>query len=323
MISDTAPMALLPELISCSVVVPVYNGAESLDELVSLIHQELQPLCTAYEVILVNDGSHDNSWELIEKLTQTYSWIRGINLMRNYGQHNTLLCGIRHAQYAIIVTMDDDMQHPPNQIHFLLEKLDQGYDVVYGIPRKLPHSLFRNLMSRLIKYSLSRAMGIKSIRDISAFRAFHTHLRQAFANYQSPSLLLDVLLSWGTSKFATVEVNHEPRRKGQSGYNFIKLFNQTMLIFTGFSTDPLRLASLLGFIFSFFGFIVLVYVVGRYAIERSVPGFPFLASIIAIFSGTQLFTLGIIGEYLARIFHRTMERPTYVIDSITGRSKQP
>lgn len=299
---------------SISIVVPAYNSEGSLEELVRRLAQILPEVSTEWELILVNDGSRDHTWEVICRLVQEHSWVRGINLMRNYGQHNALLCGVRVARYDITVTMDDDLQHPPEEIPKLLTHLSEGYDVVYGTPHKLPHAMWRNLFSRLTKQAMARSMGVRTIRDISAFRAFKTDLRRASASYQSPNLLFDVLLSWGTSRFGVVEVDHKSRRIGTSNYNFAKLFNQAMLIFTGFSTAPLRLASVVGFAFTLFGLGVLTYVIGRYLVQgESVPGFPFLASIIAVFSGAQLFALGIIGEYLARMFSRSMERPTYVV----------
>lgn len=306
---------------SYSVVIPVYNSESTLDELISQLAEILPILSNSYEVVLVNDGSYDLSWDVICKLTELYPWIFGINLMRNYGQHNALLCGIRTSKNDIIITMDDDLQHPPLEIVKLIEKLDEGYDVVYGIPHKLPHSLWRNILSRVTKQSIARVMGIPYIRDISAFRVFKAKLRAAFVGYHSPNLLLDVLLSWGTSSFGTVEVHLMPRKNGKSNYNFLKLFNQAMLVLTGFSTGPLRLASVIGFTFTIFGVLILVYVIGRYLLQGdSVPGFPFLASIIAIFSGAQLFALGIIGEYLARIFNRSVERPTYIVKETTTSS---
>lgn len=303
---------------SISVVVPVYNSQDTLGALIDRLKATLGPITSAYEVVLVNDGSRDRSWERVEALAASHPEVRGINLMRNYGQHNALLCGIRAARFEIIVTMDDDLQHPPEEIPLLLDKLDEGYDVVYGTPKELPHILWRNLMSRFTKRAMAIAMGIRNIQDISAFRCFRTHLRNAFSSYQSPNLLLDVLLSWGTTKFGAVTVNHQPRLVGKSNYNFIKLFNQALLILTGFSTAPLRVASLVGFTFTFFGLLVLVYVIGRFAIEGSVPGFTFLASVITIFAGAQLFAVGIIGEYLARIFNRSVERPTYVVGEELG-----
>lgn len=298
-----------------SVVIPVFNSAETLHELTDRLAQVLPDLSEQFELILVNDGSRDQSWSTIGEIAERYSWVRGFNLMRNYGQHNALLCGVRAARYATTVTMDDDLQHPPEEIHKLLELMQQDYDVVYGIPEKMPHSWWRNAFSYLIKRFLAMAMGVKNVRDFAAFRAFRTQLREAFAGYQNPNIILDVLLSWGTTRFATVVVDEKPRQSGRSNYNFFKLFQYTMVVLTGFSTLPLRIASLVGFMFTFFGIIIFIFVLATYFLVGSIPGFPFLTSIIALFSGMQLFALGIMGEYLARIFDRSMDRPPYVIDS--------
>jgi glycosyltransferase involved in cell wall biosynthesis len=313
------PMTIQPGI---SVVVPVYNSEGTLHDLVSQLGSVLPRLAQNFEVILINDGSRDGSWETIQAISQSTPWVRGINMMRNYGQHNALVCGMRQASYAITVTMDDDLQHPPAEIHKLLETLSQGYDVVYGLPVKMPHSWWRNAFSRLTKRLLAMAMGMPTIRDIGAFRAFRTDIRRASDLFQSPSVILDVLLSWGTTRFATVQVEEAPRKAGESNYSFSKLVSQAFLILTGFSTVPLRMTNYIGFIFTFFGLAVLVYVLVEYFRAGSIPGFPFLASMVAIFSGTQLFALGIFGEYLARIFDRSMERPTYVISEDTHDEKE-
>ena len=308
---------------SLSVVIPVYNSQDTLDELLERLASTLPTLAEQFEVILVNDGSRDRSWETISRLSQEYAWVHGINLMRNYGQHNAVLCGVRQAQYALLVTMDDDLQHPPEEIHKLLEKLDDGYDVVYGIPMKQTHSWWRNFITVLIRRLLAYIMGVKSIRDFASFRAFRTVLRNAFANYQNPNVILDVLLSWGTARFANAIVNETPRTVGRSNYNFIKLVQYTLVVLTGFSTVPLRFTSMLGFLFTLVGIAIFLYVLAIYFLLGSIPGFPFLASIIAIFSGTQMFALGIMGEYLARIFDRSMDRPPYVIGGTTSQTGEP
>jgi glycosyltransferase involved in cell wall biosynthesis len=278
----------------------------------------LSAAASDHEIIFVNDGSPDNSWEVILQIWAENPHVRGIRLMRNYGQHNATLCGVRTARFDIIVTMDDDLQHPPEEIPLLLEQLAQGWDVVYGIPHKRPHSWWRNLFSVLIKRSLAWVMDIGTVRDIGAFRAFRASLRQAFAAYQNPNVILDVLLSWGTSRFSNVSVREDPRAEGQSNYNFSRLFRVAMTVLTAYSTKPLRFASFLGFGFTLFGLGIFLYVLYVYFFLGSIEGFPFLASIIALFSGMQLFALGIIGEYLARVFDRSMDRPTYVIHEEIG-----
>jgi undecaprenyl-phosphate 4-deoxy-4-formamido-L-arabinose transferase len=214
--------------------------------------------------------------------------------------------------------MDDDLQHPPEEIYKLLKKLAEGFDVVYGAPQHLPNDILRNLITRITKKLLSYVMGVPSMKHISAFCAFRTDLRNAFANFQSPDFTLDVLLSWGTSKFSYVYVNLNKAKK--SNYSFFKLVAQALLILTGFSTTPLRFATITGFLMTIVGLAVMVYVMIIVITEGSVPGFPFLASIIALFSGAQLFSLGIFGEYLGTIFKRSMDRPPYVIDETIERT---
>jgi glycosyltransferase involved in cell wall biosynthesis len=279
-----------------SVVIPVYKAEGSLKELFARVKASLIPISDSFEIIMVEDCGGDRSWDIIVELSSKDPRVRGIQLSRNFGQHNALLCGIRAAEGEVIVTMDDDMQHPPEEIPKLLNKLAEGYDVVYGMPMREQHGFWRDIASQVTKLALKSAMGAKIARNVSAFRAFETRLRDAFANYQSPFVSIDVLLTWATTNFAAVAVQHDPRRTGES------------------STLPLQFASIIGFAFTLFGLVVLTYVIVRFLIHgSSVPGFPFLASVIAIFSGAQLFALGIIGEYMARMHFRTMEKPPYVI----------
>jgi glycosyltransferase involved in cell wall biosynthesis len=304
-----------------SVVIPVFNGAAALPELVARLGAVLDgyPAGGAgCEIVLVNDGSRDASWQAIGELAVREPRVRGIDLRRNYGQHNALLCGIRAAAGAVIVTMDDDLQHPPEEIPKLLDALTEGVDVVYGAPLAEQHGLMRDMASIATKLVLEGAMGAAMARRVSAFRAFRAELRQAFAQYANPYVSIDVLLTWATSRFAAVGVRHEARRTGRSNYTFGLLARHALNMVTGFSVGPLKLASFVGFASTLLGLGVLAYVVGRYLIQgTSVPGFPFLASVIAIFSGAQLFTLGILGEYLARMHSSLMARPTYSVRRVT------
>jgi len=299
-----------------SIVVPVYKGEKLIEPLVAQLSKTLPTFTENYEIILINDGGPDHSWSVIQRLTDKYKCVRGVCLMRNYGQHNATLCGIRLARYEVTVTMDQDLQHQPEDIPLLLTKLEEGHDVVYGAPKKLPQGFLRNLMTASIKQILAGVIGLPSVRNVSAFRAFRTNLRDAFANFQSPSLILDVLLSWGTTRFTSVSVNIA--QAGKTSYNFRMLVRTAMLILIGYSTLPLRFASWIGFVMTVFGLGVFIYVLIVYFTAGSLPGFPFLASIISLFSGAQLFALGIFGEYLARMFDRSMDRPTYVIDKVVG-----
>ena len=301
-----------------SIVVPVYRGQQTLLPLVERLEAVLGVLGPDYEILLVDDGSPDGSWKVIEELAAARPRVRGLALMRNYGQHNALLAGVRSARGELVVTMDDDLQNPPEEVPRLLARLENGFDVVYGTPRTMQHGVWRNFASRLTKLALQSMMGAETASRVSAFRAFRTQLRDGFDRYSGPFVSLDVLLTWSTDRFGHVEVAQAPRGAGESNYTFRMLVRHALNMLTGFSTWPLRVASLVGFVFTLVGAATLAFVVGRYLLQgSSVPGFPFLASVIAIFSGAQLFALGMIGEYLARIHFRTMDRPAYVVRGAT------
>lgn len=300
-----------------SAVIPVYNSEGSLELLTQRLCQVLENHSEKFEIIFVNDGSRDASWQVISRLVGGNNRIRGINFMRNYGQHNALLAGIRSAKYDTIVTLDDDLQHSPEEIPRLLDKLDEGYDVVYGSPDEEKHSFSRNIASQMTKLAMQTIMKVEIARKVSAFRVFRTILRKAFENYNASHPCIDVLLTWATTRFSHVDVKFQSRQIGQSNYTFFKLLSHAMTMATGYSTLPLRFASILGFMFTVFGIFLLAYILMQYLIHGSpVTGFPFLASTISIFAGVQLFALGIMGEYLARMFARLMDRPGYVIHEI-------
>jgi glycosyltransferase involved in cell wall biosynthesis len=305
----------MPQLSSMiSVVVPVYNAAETLPTLVARLDPVLRSLSSDFEVILVDDGSGAETKATVAALVRDRPWVRSIALMRNYGQHNALLCGIRAAHGDITVTMDDDLQNPPEEIPRLLERLSQGYDVVYGAPAEQQHDPWRVIASQVTRLALQGALGAETARHVSAFRAFRTYIRDAFADYRSSFVSIDALLTWGTAKFSAIPVRHDVRAAGTSHYTFRMLLLHSLNMMTGFSTVPLQVASLLGFAATVFGLAVLAVVLGRYFLHGStVPGFPFLASLIALLSGTQLFAIGVIGEYLARMHFRMMERPPYAV----------
>lgn len=299
---------------SISVVIPVYNSEESLPILISQLDSLRALLADQFEAILVDDGSRDRSASVMEGLARRHGWVRPVSLMRNYGQHNALLCGIREARNEIVVTMDDDLQNPPGEIATLLLKLNEGFDAVYGYPERENHGFMRDLASKITKLALQQVMGVDTARRVSSFRAFRTEIRDAFRDYHGAFVSVDVLLGWGTTRFAAVPVKNPPRTLGKSNYSMSKLIVHAMNMVTGFTTLPLQFASILGFTFALFGLCVLIYVLARYLIQGgSVPGFPFLASIFSIFSGVQLFALGIIGEYIARMHFRLIDKPSYTI----------
>ena len=314
----TLRMTFVCSMPTFSIIIPVFRAGKILFELTERLQELFAKNGKTCEIIFVDDHGGGDSWYVISKLAEKYDNVRGIKLSRNYGQHNALLCGIRAAKGDSIITMDDDLQHPPEELPKLLEKFAEDFDVVYGTPEVQPHDFMRGIASQITKIVLQGSMGAETARQISAFRVFKSKLREAFSDYRSPSVNIDVMLTWATTNFAVVKVRHDPRRAGVSGYTIRTLIQHAFNMMTGFSSVPLQIASFTGFLFALFGILILAYVLVKYFLLGSiVPGFAFLASIIAIFSGVQLLAIGVIGEYLTRIHFRTMDRPAYVVNEQT------
>lgn len=308
-----------PLLPGVSVVVPVYRSGGTLPALVSRVSGALGG--TPHEVVLVDDGSDDGTWHVVRELAERPGVV-GLRLSRNAGQHNATLAGVRRARHTTVVTIDDDLQHPPEQIQVLLARLGRGdVDVVNGIPVRAAHGLWRRISSRIARGVLAGAMGRRGAAGITSFRAFRTALRGGFDVEVGPAVSIEALLSWSTSRFADVEVAHHERTAGSSGYTLRRLVRFAIDTLTAYTTFPLRVATGLGLATALAGLVLLVFVVGRYLLDGTpVAGFPFLASTIALFSGVQLLTLGVIGEYLARMHFRLMRKPTYVVAEVVGAS---
>jgi glycosyltransferase involved in cell wall biosynthesis len=303
-----------------SVIVPCYRSGATLPRLIDRVVKVMNAINKPFEVVLVEDGSGDATWRVIESAVVADARVRGIRLSRNYGQHNALLCGIRAAQYSSCVTLDDDLQNPPEEIPRLLGALDAGTDVVYGTPRQGQHGVFRNAASALTKWTLRHSMNTPVAVKISAFRVFKTRVRESFRDFNGALVSIDVLLSWGTPRFGSIVVQHDQRDAGISGYSLGKLLVHAMNMVTGFSTVPLRVASVLGLLFAILGFLSLGYVLVRYAVSGvAVPGFAFLASALSVFSGVQLLVMGIMGEYIGRVFMHVCGKPVYTIAETAHR----
>ena len=302
-----------------SIVVPTFRSTSNLELLVGEI-EKLTWWSSSSEIIFVDDGNIDKTWAVLRELAKLNPAVVALRLSKNVGQHAALLAGVREARHQVIATLDDDLQNPPEELAHLLKALTDDVDVVYGVPRKIKQPIWRSVASVAAKRLMQKALGFSSAVDISSFRVFRSQLRDSFNNDLGPGVSLDALLSWSTSRFTSVEVEHHERKTGKSNYNFWKLFRFMLDTVTGFSTVPLRFATGLGLTTIALSVGVLIWVLVRPLITGdSVPGFPFLAATIAIFSGTQLLVLGVIGQYIGRMHFRVMNKPTYTIAERTER----
>ena len=301
-----------------SVVVPAYRSSATLPELVTELHRCVEPLVDDFEIVIVDDGSGDGTWATIEQLARDDRSVRGLQLLRNYGQHNALLAGIREARLPLVLTMDDDLQHPPSEVAKLLDALGPDVDLVYGRPERERQSPMRNAASRIGKWAMASSLGPDVYPRSGAFRLFRRQLVAAAAEVHDPSLSIDVLLSWATNRIVDVPVEHRDRSVGRSGYSFTRLVKHLANMVTGYSSRPLRMVSLLGVFTAFLGFALLLYVVIRFFVSGSdVAGFTFLAATVTLFSGVQLLSLGVLGEYVSRVHFRSMGKPVYVVRTAT------
>lgn len=284
-------------------------------ELADRLLTSLPTVAEEFEIIFVVDGSPDDTYAVARQLEREHpDQIRAVLLRRNYGQHNALLAGLFRAQYEITVTLDDDLQHRPDQLSKLLAPLsDPLVDLTYGVPEEEEHGFARSFASRIVKAGLSAA-GVPSAKDVSAFRAFRTDLRDGFAHVADQYANIDVLLSWTTTAIQRTTVQMDERADGESGYTLSKLIRHAMNMITGYGTVPLKLVTWLGLAVSFVGFVLLVYIAVQFVRGQiEVAGFTTLASMLALLSGATMMSLGILGEYLGRLHFRSMQRPSFLV----------
>jgi glycosyltransferase involved in cell wall biosynthesis len=313
--------------LTVSVVVPVYCSASTLPALLDRLRTTLEALGVSWEIVLVDDGSPDGTWETIARLrAETHGGVVAVRLMRNYGQHNALMCGFRHARGDLIVTLDDDLQNPPEEIPKLLDALDAGdCDLVYGMYNSKEHRSWRNAASRAVNvfYRLVFRTGV----TVTSFRAMRRPLMECILRYDLNFTFIDGLLAWNTQRIAAVPVAHHPRASNRSGYSPAKLATLALNLFTNFSLLPLQLVTALGLLLAGGGFAVgILYLVLFLQGKILVPGYASTITAILVLGGAQLIALGIFGEYLGRLHMNVNRKPQYAERQILGaplRSAEP
>ncbi len=299
-----------------SIVVTVYRSQKTLWELYRQIGMAVGELDVDYEIILVEDCGGDDSWKVIQEIAQIDLRVRGVQLSRNFGQHAATICGFSLARGDWIITLDDDLEQPPSSIPQLLEKAQEGYDLVYGVYPERTHSLWRNSTSSIARRLFNAA--IPSLNySYTSFRVIRGSLARELIQFDSPFPFVDGYLSWLTNRYATVEVTHGVRADGRSTYTFSKLLIHSINIFVTFSDQPLRLASWIGLLFFFVGMAWIAFIVaGRLFGFITVSGFASIMAAIILFGGIQLLILGIFGEYLGRMNFKSSKKPLFLV----GRS---
>lgn len=308
-------------IVDISFVIPVYNSEESLNHLYERILKIMNANNFSFEIILINDNSKDNSLNVMKSLNQQDPRVKIISLMRNFGQHNAIMCGFNHAAGDYIITMDDDLQNPPEEIPKLLAKIQEGYDVVIGKSVEKKHAAYRNLGSYLIGKSFEKIFNKPKFLKMSSFRIMHRSVVQNIIQSKTPNPMIDALILSNTLNIINVEVKHDERKFGNSGYSISKSIKLAFDLLINYSTIPLRFITYNGFFFAIIGLMIAIYVViGKIFGTISISGWASIIALISIFSGLTLMSFGIVGEYLARIIGEVSSFKQYIVKESSYRS---
>jgi len=302
--------------VDISIVIPVYNSSGTLHELHERIKSACLPLQKKYQIIFIDDGSSDISWEVIEGLKkQNPEEIIAVKLTKNFGQHNALLCGFNYCKGDLIITMDDDLQHPPEEIAKLITKYQEtGADVVYGIPINKKHSVVRNVGSNFLSGTSEYAQKSTGIKKGSSFRLIKGEFAHEMKeNFYYNFLFLDAIINWNTGNIESVSVEHQVRKEGESGYTTLKLITLYFNILINYSATPLKLMTYGGLLASGVSFLFAIHFVYKKLIHNVPLGYTSLIVSILFSTGLILFCLGIIGQYLYKIYQFQNKKPPYLI----------
>ncbi len=299
--------------LALSIVIPVYRGEQTIGPLVRELHATLAGRYQL-EIVLVNDGSPDRSADVCRDLAARNSGVLFLSLSRNFGEHNAVMAGLNHATGQYVVIMDDDFQNPPSEVSKLVDEVRKGYDVVYSRYARKQHSTWRNVGSwvndRFAAVLLDKPGGLY----LSSFKVLSRFVVDELVKYQGPYPYVDGLVLRITRNYSTVLVHHDQRRTGRSGYTVAKLFALYLNMFTNFSILPLRLASYAGLLTAAVGLVLAVVFIIDRLFHPDVPaGWASVIVSLFIIGGVQLFALGMIGEYLGRLFLQDAGRPQYVV----------
>ena len=300
-----------------SVVVPVYNSEDTLVELFNRTKAVFDQLGTTFELIFVEDCGADGSWAILKKLKEDHpDLVTAIKLHRNYGQHNATICGFSFAKAEVVITIDDDLQHPPEEILKLIKEYDESdADIVYGIFSKKKHSKLRNMGSRSIKKT-SKLL-LKGTGKGSSFRLIKKEIINKLLDHNIHFVFIDQILLWHTNDFAFVEVDHHKRLVKKSGYTAKKLFMLTTDLIYFYTNIPLKLMVYGGLVMSLIFFLFgLRFILQKWLFNVTVPGYTSTIVTILFSTGIIVFSLGIIGGYLSRIYTVQSKKPPFTIKKV-------
>ncbi|SRR5579871_5378129 len=309
-----------------TIVIPVYRGAKSIGPLVHRLIDILNQGPHRLEIVLVNDGSPDNSHEVCLGLHAEFpDIVTYVKLSRNFGEHRAVMAGLNQSRGDYVVIMDDDFQNPPEEVGRLIEHAAKNnFDVVYTYYEKKHHHWFRNLGSKLNDVVANFMLGKPRGLYLSSFKCLNRFTVREIIKYSAPYPYIDGLALRCTQNIGTIQVRHEPRREGQSNYTFRKLVSLWLSMFVNFSVMPLRVSTVMGLCFSGLGFLMSLVVVLEWLTRpESQPGWPSVIVTVILFSGVQLIMLGLVGEYLGRLFLTNNQTPQFIVRELYAVGQAP
>ncbi|RME69465.1 MAG: glycosyltransferase [Chloroflexi bacterium] len=320
---ETTPLFQPPRL-TYSVVIPLFNDAEILPVLHNRLQAVLQSLNESYEIIYVDDGSRDNTFDVLTSLHRSDPvHIKGIRLLRNFGQHPAVTAGFEQTSGRIVITLDSDLQNPPEELPKLLKKLDEGYDVVVGWRQVRQDSILRTWPSKFINWLISQSTGVKLHDYGSMFRVYRREVVQLLNQTREAAKFITALTSWLGVNIAEVPVKHFAPADGRSRYHFRRLFRMTMDLATGYSLVPIQMVTGIGLLMSLIGIGAGLFLLGwRIIFNVNVTGLSSFIALLLVLFGIQLAGLGIVGEYIGRIYIEVRGRPYYLIKTILETKPQ-
>ena len=299
-----------------SIIIPVYNSSSIVSKLVNNIKEEITkiPKISSYQIILVNDCSDDNSWGEISKICINEQFVIGINLMKNYGQHNAIMAGINISDGDYVILMDDDFQHSPKQINKLISKIEEGYDVCYTNYKDNKYNTFKILGSKLNKIISNFLISKPKDIYLSSFKCFTKKICDEIKKYDGPFVYIDGLIFDVTKNVTSVDVEHLNRMDGKTNYNIIKLISLWLSVLTNFSIVPLRISTITGFFMTLISFCsILIVIIIKLLDPSTAAGWASLMSALLFFVGLQFIVLGLLGEYIGRSYLNLNKKPQYVV----------
>jgi dolichol-phosphate mannosyltransferase len=307
-----------------SVVIPVYKSQGTIELLTQKLMDELCKISNDYEIIYVNDDSPDNSWDIIQKLCKGNSKIIGISLSRNFGQHPAILCGITHASGDAIVVMDCDLQEDPKYIPELLRKLQEGNDIVFTLKQKRAHAWWKNIMTKIFSFIYNYLIDDKRLltdQQVGSFSIINRKVADAFLQFGDYQFHYLLVLRWLGFKQSFIEIEHYERKAGKSSYNFKRLFEHALVAIVFQSDKLLRFNIYIGFIIALFSIVGIIFLLISYFIHGYAQGWPSLFMLLLFTLGAVLFSLGIIGLYIGKMFEQVKSRPKFVVKELINLEK--